>query len=310
MIRRTLIGLVIALLVPLRGASAFDGMRVILLGSGSGAQLTGDRAGGAVMVEAGRDVLLFDCGRGVAQRVWQAGLALSDVTRVFLTHLHADATLGCADLWWSGWIRGRDEPLRMTGPQGTEAMMTHLRKAYGADLASRGLAGTEGAGIEVTEIAENIVYESDAVRVTAFVVEHGPIGQAYGYRVQSGRHAVVVTGGARYSENLVENAKRASVLIHDTLAVDKDLLEASPALQREQATRSSPDEAARVLRGARPVLGILSPIEMIQVGEDDVMRAVRKQYAGMVEIGRDFLVVEMQNEIQLRGAPTGRAFRK
>lgn len=310
MIRRTLIGLVIALLVPLRGAGAFDGIRVIVLGSGSGAQLAGDRAGSAVLVEAGRDVLLFDCGRGVAQRVWQSGLVLADVTRVFLTHLHADATLGCADLWWSGWVRGRDEPLRVTGPQGTEAMMEHLRKAYGADVASRGTSTAEAAGIEVSEIAENIVHESDAVRVTAFVVEHGPIGQAYGYRIESGRHAVVITGGARYSENLVENAKRASVLIHDTLAVDKDLLEVSPALQRERATRSSPDDAARVLRSAKPVLGILSPIELIQVSEDDVTRTVRRQYAGMVEIGRDFLVVEMQNEIQLRGAPTGRAFRK
>lgn len=310
MLRRLLIGLGLVMLVPLPAALAFDGVRVIVLGSGGGAQVSGERAGSAVLVEIGRDVLLFDCGRGVAQRVWQAGLALSDITRVFLTHLHADTTLGCADLWWTGWMRGRDEPLRVTGPRGTGSMMQHLRQAYDADILSRGAANAAAAEMEVSEIAENIVYESDAARVSAFVVDHGAIGQAYGYRIESGPHVVVITGAARYSANLAENAKRASVLIHDVMAVDKDLLEASPALQREYATHSSPDDVARTLRTARPVLAVLSPLELVQVSEDDVLRSLRKQYPGMVEIGRDFLVVEMQNEIQLRGAPSGRAFRK
>lgn len=308
--RQPLFGLCLLLLVPWHAAMGFDGMRVILLGTGSGAAAQIDRAGSAVLVESGDDVLLFDCGRNVAQRVWQSGLALAEVTRVFLTHLHADTTMGCADLWWSGWMRGRDEPLRVTGPEGSADMMESLAKTYAADVTSRGATNVTGAGIEVSEIAENSVYESGDLRVHAFVVEHGAIGRAYGYRIENGRHVVVISGGARYSANLVENAKRASVLIHEVMAVDKDLLEDSPALRREHDTHSSAEDVARLLRTVRPGIAILSPLELVQVSEDDVLRAVRKQYPGIVELGRDFLVVEMQNEIQIRGAPTGRAFRK
>lgn len=310
MSRQPLFGLCLLLLVPWQAAMGFDGMRVIVLGSSSGAAAQSDRAGSAVLVESGKDVLLFDCGRNVAQRVWQSGLALADVTRVFLTHLHADATLGCAELWWSGWMRGRDEPLRVTGPEGSAAMMESMAKTYAADVASRAAANPDGAKIEVSEIAENSVYESADLRVHAFVVEHGPIGRAYGYRIENGRHAIVISGGARYSANLVENAKRASVLVHEVMAVDKDLLEESPSLRREYDTHSGAEDVARVLRTARPGIAILSPMELVQVSEDEVLRSVRKQYPGIVELGRDFLVVEMQNEIQIRGAPTGRAFRK
>lgn len=308
--RQLLMGLWFALLVPLQNAWAFDGMRVILLGTGSGALSADGRAGSAVLVEAGKEVLLFDCGRGVSQRIHQAGLALADIDRVFVTHLHADNTLGCADLWWAGWMRGRDEPLQVTGPEGTSAMMSGIQQAFAADVASRGTPNETGSRIEVSEITENLVYESDDVRVHAFVVEHGAIKPAFGYRIENGRHAVVITGGAKYSANLVENAKRASVLIHEAMAVEKDLLDASPALQREYATHSSLDDVARVLKVARPVLTLLAPTEFVQVKDEDVIRALRKQYPGIVEVGNDFMVVEMQNEVQLRGAPSGRPFRK
>src|SRR5262245_27762546 len=117
-------------------AFAFDGIRVTLLGTGALAPSI-ERFGPATLVEAGQSVLLFDCGRGVTQRLSQAGIGLSEVDAVFLTHLHSDHVNGLPDLWLTAFARGRPEPLLLFGPKGTVAMAQHLQQAFSVDIASR-----------------------------------------------------------------------------------------------------------------------------------------------------------------------------
>ena len=76
---------------------AFDGIRVTLLGTG-GVTPSMERFGPATLVEAGDDVLLFDSGRGVTQRLAQAGVSIRDIDAVFLTDVGSERTLGLADL--------------------------------------------------------------------------------------------------------------------------------------------------------------------------------------------------------------------
>ncbi len=304
--RSLVLGLLWLLLVPSPPALSFDGIRVTLLGTGGGAASSVERAGPATLIEAGSEILLFDCGRGVSQRLVKAGISVAKVQHVFLTHLHSDNTSGCADLWLSGWLRGRDEPLPVSGPHGTVEMMDHLQRAYAPDIQSRFRENKVGAKIAAADIAENLVYESDTVRVTAFVVDHGDMAPAYGYRIEAGTRVVVISGGTTYSENLIQNARRAAVLIHEVMAVDKDFLEDSALLRKEQATHTTPEDVAKVLRATRPGLAILSPVELIQTTEADVMRRVRPMYPGTLELGYDLMVIEVQNEIQVRGAPSDR----
>jgi ribonuclease BN (tRNA processing enzyme) len=54
----------------------------------------------------------------------------------FITHLHADHTLGFADIILTPWIMGRKEPLEVYGPAGTQKMADHLLKAYEVDINS------------------------------------------------------------------------------------------------------------------------------------------------------------------------------
>src|SRR5689334_2363960 len=103
--------------------------RVTLLGTGS-PEPRMDRFGPSILVEAGEKKLLFDCGRGAAQRIGQRGIPFTDIDALFLTHLHSDHTVGIPDLWLTGWARGRKVPLEVWGPEGTKAMMTHLGEAY------------------------------------------------------------------------------------------------------------------------------------------------------------------------------------
>jgi ribonuclease Z len=54
-----------------------------------------------------------------------------------------------------------------------------------------------------TDIREGIVYQANGVKVTAFLVDHGLVKPAFGYRVEYRQHSVVLSGDTRPSENLV-----------------------------------------------------------------------------------------------------------
>jgi ribonuclease Z len=72
--------------------------KVTLLGTGVSFPAT-DRFGAATLVEAGKERLLFDVGRGATIRLNQIGVSIGTLNAVFLTHFHSDHTSGIPDLW-------------------------------------------------------------------------------------------------------------------------------------------------------------------------------------------------------------------
>lgn len=103
--------------VPVHGQT----LKVTLLRTGRPDPVM-DRFGPSTFVEAGSQTLLFDCGRGVSQRLWQLKTPLSQVSAVFLTHLHSDHTVGIPDLWLTRWLPApygrRTVPLPVWGLKG------------------------------------------------------------------------------------------------------------------------------------------------------------------------------------------------
>jgi len=99
-------------------------LTVTILGSGGGPPVDLERYGPSILVQAANgDKLLFDCGRGFAQRVTEYGLSLGAVEKLFLTHLHSDHILSIPDLLLVGWLTGRKTHLQVWGPAGTKNMM-------------------------------------------------------------------------------------------------------------------------------------------------------------------------------------------
>ena len=68
-------------------------LKVTLLGTGSPIPVL-ERFGPSILVEAGPEKLLIDCGRGASLRLCQLHIPLGAVTAVFLTHLHSDHIVG------------------------------------------------------------------------------------------------------------------------------------------------------------------------------------------------------------------------
>lgn len=91
-------------------------IQVTLLGT-SAAVPTVDRNVSALMVQREGEHLLFDCGEGTQRQMMRhnAGFALD---AVFITHYHADHTLGIAGLLRTFGLQGRTAPLVLYGPRG------------------------------------------------------------------------------------------------------------------------------------------------------------------------------------------------
>src|SRR5438552_15101974 len=271
-----------------------------LLGTGTPRPMI-ERFGASILMQAGKENLLFDAGRGCTIRLAQAGVPLKDVRKLFLTHLHSDHTVGIPDLWLTGWIFDRAERLEVWGPKGTGQMMAGLRQAYGYDIEVRSKFGNSRAGAEIRahDIHEGVVYEANGVKVTAFLVDHGSVKPALGYRVDYGGHSVVLSGDTRFSENLIKHSQGVDLLIHET--IDADALRRNPGNRsREQvesiiAHHTSLQEAGEVFNRVKPRLAVYSHI----LGkEEDLIAGTRKVYSGPLEVGEDLMAIDIGARIE------------
>lgn len=132
------------------------------------------------------------------------GLSVLGINHVFLTHLHSDHTAGYPDLILTPWSVGRTHALEVCGPRGLAAMTRHILEAYAEDIRIRrqdkktlGRPNeVDGYRVNPHEIAPGIVYRDSNVKVTAFLVRHGDVPRAFGYRFDTPDRSIVISGDA------------------------------------------------------------------------------------------------------------------
>ncbi len=109
--------------------------RLQLLCTGTPAPLA-HRGGSSYLVQTGDETLVFDCGPASVRRMFEAGLALTSIDHLFLTHLHYDHCVDFAYLVLTRWDQGVGQipELRVYGPAPT-AHMSHSCSPPTAPLA-------------------------------------------------------------------------------------------------------------------------------------------------------------------------------
>ena len=92
------------------------GMRLILLGTAGGPTPKKSRAAPAQMILVNDEAYIIDCGNGVAQQIVKAGVKLSAVRHVFLTHHHSDHNADYGNLMLLAWAADLDHRIDTYGP--------------------------------------------------------------------------------------------------------------------------------------------------------------------------------------------------
>lgn len=221
---------------------------VRLLGT-AGLSLSPDRAEAGLLVVAGTEILLFDCGHAVPNRLAQVGRTY--VGKVFLPHVHSDHTEGLPELWMNEvtWSNRGNTPLSVWRPSeaapdqqsGTADLASDVPSAFATnthirrDLVEHLPAG--GIQFQANEItSEGVVYQNNGVTVTAFLVDHGVVKPAYGYRVDYQGHSVTFSGDTTFTPNLIKYAQGTDVLINEVLLSPPGATPASDAILSYHST--------------------------------------------------------------------------
>lgn len=158
-----------------------------------------------------------------------------------------------------------------------------------------------------SDIHQGVVYQANGVTVTAFLVDHGPVKPAFGYRVDYQGHSVVMSGDTKPSENLIKYSQGVDVLIHEVGRSKQDPVLVGPpdeilpsGATRRQARviadhHTDPVEAGQVFAQVKPRLAVFS-----HGGSAAILPLVRQNYSGPVEVGDDMMTIDIGENIDVR----------
>jgi ribonuclease BN (tRNA processing enzyme) len=277
-------------------------VRIVLLGTGT-PNATPDRMGPATAIVVGDTAYLVDAGSGVVRRAAAAAeqgvkaLRVSNLTHLFVTHLHSDHTLGYPDLIFTPWVLERNTPLQAYGPPGLQAMTEHLLAAYRADIDVRlnGLepANHEGYKVDTHEVAPGVVFKNAGVTVEAFAVPHGSWTHAYGYKFTTPGGVIVMSGDTGPFDGLVDIARGADVLIHEAYATE-GWKKREPEWQRYHAAfHTSGRKVGEIATKAGVATVILTHQLTWSATAEQLVDEVKSTFAGRVIYGNDLDVFEL-----------------
>ena len=255
---------------------------VTFLGT-SGAVPTVRRNTSAVLVRREGDRLLFDCGEGTQRQMMRFRTGF-DVSHLFVSHTHADHTLGIPGLFQTWDFNDRHEAIALHVPNGERRTISHLLDGSGTD---------PGFPVRINEVGPgDVAYRGEDFEVRAFRTEHRtrsvgfalveddrkgrfdreraeelgvPVGPKFStlhegdpVELEDGTvvrpeqvvgeprpgRRVVYTGDTRPADATVEAARDADLLIHDATFAEEWADRAGPT------GHSTAREAARVAREA------------------------------------------------------------
>lgn len=283
-------------------AKASTRSRLILLGTAGGPTPKPNRAAPANAVVIGDAVYVIDCGNGVARQLALAGLKLTGLQGVFVTHHHSDHNADYGNLLWLAWAAGLDHRVAAYGPPPLIEMTRLFRALNAVDIETRETDEGRRPFAEIVhphEVSTGGQVMRDArVSVTAALVRHPMIKTALAYRFDCPDRSIVFSGDTTASDNLVELAKGADVLVHEVMYLPgvERIVAAEPnatTLRRHLLdSHSSCEQVGRAAAAAGVktlVLNHFVPGGNPPIPDDVWLGAVRPYFNGEIVVGRDLM---------------------
>jgi ribonuclease Z len=275
-------------------------MQLTLLGTGC-PQVDPRRMGPASLVRSGGKSFLVDCGSGVTQRLVGAGSRGAEIDALFLTHLHSDHVMDLFQLVISSWHQGRDRPLLIFGPRGTQRFVDAMFALWRGELAQRVAherrPSTRALEVEVREFAAGSLVDEAGLRVGAVAVAHQPVEYAYGFIFEAEGRKLVFSGDTAYCPALIEAAADADVLVHECFI--HGALKPVPGVRDEAVIRAvasyhtPSDQLGKLAAAARVRALVLNHFVPTSFDRSRLLAEVRRDYDGPIVIGEDLMQLDL-----------------
>jgi len=299
-------------------------MQIVFLGTG-GSWPSKDRNVSAVAMRIGSDVLLFDCGEGTQRQLMSSNVSFMKINRILISHFHGDHFLGLPGLIQSMSFNNRKNPLEIYGPHGTVKLVniiinlgyfTPTFDFVVKDLEDNDTVKCDGYIIKAKMAEHNVPTLAYAVeentrqgrfnvkKAKKLGIPEGPLFR----KLQKGENIMVngekvtpdmVLGKSRKgkkivyipdtkpSKKIVELARNANVLIHDSTADSKLEKKAN------KYGHSSARQAAVIAKKAGVKLLFLTHISPRYEDTGILEKDAKKVFSNSV-VAEDFLVYDVK----------------
>jgi ribonuclease BN (tRNA processing enzyme) len=286
--------------VHAQGAAVTRRTRLVMLATGGGPRPRKDRGNTAHALVVDNVLYLVDCGSGVARQLVQAGVVLSTLRHVFITHHHSDHNLDYGNVIMQAWVSGLRTRVDAWGPPPLEKMTRLYFEMNAYDIDTR--IADEGRPplvplVHAHELSEGgPVMQDERVKVAAALVDHPPVVPALAFRFDCPDRSIVFSGDTNKSDNLVRLAQGADLLVHEALwvpAVDRLVARIPNAATLKKHiidSHTAVEDVGRVAAAAGVktlVLSHLVPADDPAITEQMWIDAARPYFKGEIVVARD-----------------------
>ncbi len=283
--------------------------RLVLLGTGGGPTIhkNATRSGPANAVLVDGVAYLVDCGEGAPRQFVRAGLSLTDIDNIFITHQHFDHNSDLGNFLAYTWFAGRRAPVHVWGPPRLEGLLDDYIRLNEFDFRLREKETGRPPFDPVPrahelEMEGRIEHEpvqvisDERVTVTAIRVNHGLV-PSVAYRFRTPDRDIVFSGDRGGEDDIAGFARGADVLVHEVLHYEA-MRQTHPnapeaVLAHYRNDHTSPEDVGRVATEAGVRTLVLNHVlpDNDLVDESEWIRLVSRTFDGEILLGTDLLEV-------------------
>jgi len=144
-------------------------MEILFLGTSSMVP-TKERNQNGILLSCGSEKVLVDCGEGIQRQLKFAGVSLTKITKILISHLHGDHVFGLPGLLQSMAASEYQKPLYVYGPKGIKKFFDKLVDAF---------LLKNKFDIRIIEVVSGKVFENKEFLIETAPLDHSVKTQGY-----------------------------------------------------------------------------------------------------------------------------------
>ena len=283
-----------------------DGDRLVLLGTQGGPLIRSYKQTPSANLIVHKNVpFVIDTGYGVSFKLKEAGINLSTLKYIFITHHHSDHNLELGPLLYNSWIAGLSDPVHVFAPAGLKSLLHFYWESNRFDIDTR--IKDEGRPDIRTLVISHEFSEGELVSNSDFEISalkniHPPIDDSYAFKFNLGGKIVVFSGDTTYCPALAKFAAGADYLIHEVMygpAIDEMMKRRSNATKLKASIMSHhtlAEDVGKIAQEANVknlVLNHFVPPDDKTITDQVWINAVRSTFSGNIIVGKDLLQIAL-----------------
>jgi ribonuclease Z len=278
-------------------------IRIIACGSGMPMPRL-KQAAACFLIELGNgEKFIFDLGTGSFTTLYALGMPLDYMTKIFLTHQHADHMGDLPTLWIYGMQNGRSKPLEIWGPGGGG-----MPDSWGMQQASEGILSfynwmleTSKGALDMRSLAmtvheydwsevNNVIYDQNGVVIRTIPAIHQE--GAVSFILEWKGMKIAYSGDTLANQWWTEASQGADIAIHECFLpneyfVEKYKFQPGEAIHVSTLVHTTAQMFGKIMSLTQPKHAIAYHFQNDPETLPDVVAAVRETYTGPVDYAVD-----------------------